>query len=108
MPFHQDFDDLYGRGEISVRPNGWTPLVVEYGYGNISQQKNFYWRVKGTQHTFRISYQSLNELSHGDYGNHIEYALENFRQEYLSWAAGGFTEEWMVEYHQEYRNYLEI
>lgn len=108
MPFHQDFSELYGRGELEVRPLGWTDLTIEYGYGYISQQLNFYWRVKGTEHTFRIALQLLNEHSKGKYEEHIEYVLENFRQEYLSWAAQGFQADWMVEYHREYRNFIEI
>jgi hypothetical protein len=108
MPFHQDFGELYGKSEMTAKPYGWIPLTIEYGYKDIARQKNFFWRVKGTQHTFRIPLASLNEFSHGNYEHHIEYVLENFRQEYLSWAAQGFSADWMVEYHQEYRNYLEI
>ena len=60
MPFHQNFDELYGRGEIKVRPNGWEDLIIEYGYGDISNNQNFYWRIKGSKHTFRILLQLLN------------------------------------------------
>ena len=108
MPFRQNFDDLYGLGTMEVQPSGWIKLTIEYGYGFISRQQNFYWRVEGTEHTFRISLQTLNEHSKGNYEEHIEYVLENFRSEYLSWAAQGFPESWMVEYHFEYRNFVEI
>ena len=108
MPFHQNFDELYGRGEIKVRPNGWEDLIIEYGYGDISNNQNFYWRIKGSKHTFRILLQLLNEHTKGKYEQHVEYVLENFREEYLSWAAQGFPEEWMVEYHKEYRNFIQF
>jgi hypothetical protein len=108
MPFHYDFSKLYGHGELKTQPNGWTELIIEYGYGRIASQPNFYWRVKGSQHTFRIPLVILNEQSKGKYEEHIRYVLENFRLEYLSWAAQGFPQEWMVEYHREYRNFIEI
>jgi len=108
MPFHQDFNELYGRGEMTVQPEGWEDLTIEYGYGDISQVRNFYWRVKGTKHTFRIPLQLLNEHSKGNYEEHIAYVLENFRTDYLSWGAQGFPETWMVEYHREYRNFVQI
>lgn len=108
MPFHQDFTELYSHNELDVHPVGWTKMVIEYGYGYIASQQNFYWRVKGTQHTFRLPVYILNEHSKGNYEEHIEYVLENFRHEYLSWAAQGFPAEWMVEYHKEYKNFIEI
>jgi hypothetical protein len=108
MPYHHVFSNLIGRGEIKVSPVGWTNLSIEYGYGYIGMQQNFYWRVKGSEHTFHIPLQTLNELSKGDYESHIEYVLENFRREYLSWAATGFSEEWMREYHNEFKNFIEI
>jgi hypothetical protein len=108
MPFHQDFSELYSIGEINVHPYGWKKLVIEYGYGYVGDVQNFFWRVKETRHTFRIPLVTLNEMSKGNYEEHIQYVLENFRQEYLSWAAQGFPVEWMVEYHHEYKNFLEI
>ena len=108
MPNRQDFSSLYGNGELEVAPAGWTPLTIEYAYGYLVNQQNFFWRVKGTEHTFSIPVLLLNELSKGNYESHIEYVLENFREEYLSWAATGFSAEWMVEYHREYRNHIEI
>ena len=108
MPYYADFSRLYGRGDLQVRPKGWTKLTIEYGYGNVGNILNFFWRVQGTQHTFRIPLQTINQDSQGDYEKHIESFLEGFREEYLSWVAQGFKEEWMVEYHKEYRNYLEI
>lgn len=108
MPNRQDFSNLYGKGEIPVKPNGWTPLTIDFAYGYVGNLPNFYWRVKGTEHTFRIPVNQLNELSKGDYERHIKEFLESFRQEYLGWAGGGFQEEWMREYHREYRNCIQI
>lgn len=108
MPYRHDFSELYGRGEIEVKPNGWIPLTIEFGYAYLGSVPNLYWRVKETEHTFRIPVNTLNEISKGDYEGHIEHILENFRQEYLAWAASGFQVEWMREYHREYRKHIKI
>ncbi len=106
MPFRKDFKELWGHGELNVKPDKWTPLIIEYGYGYVGTLINMFWRVKGTSHTFRIPINQLNEISKGDYENHIEEFLKIFREDYLTWAAQGFSEEWMREYHREYRNHI--
>jgi hypothetical protein len=106
MPFRKNFKELWGHGELSVKPEKWTPLTVEYGYGYVGTLINMFWRVKGTSHTFRIPVNQLNEISKGDYENHIEEFLKIFREDYLTWAGQGFSEEWMREYHREYRNHI--
>jgi len=108
MPFHKDFSQLWGHGELKVFPKKWKECTVEYGYGYVGTLINVFWRIKGTQHTFRIPLLQLDEISKGDYESHIERFLEIFREDYLSWAAQGFSEEWMRDYHKEYRNYIEI
>ena len=108
MPFHKDFNELWGQGEMKVAPKKWKPLTVEYGYGYVGTLINMFWRVKGTKHTFRVPLNQLNEVSKGDYENHIEQFLEVFREDYLSWVAQGLSEEWMRDYHREYRNIIEL
>jgi hypothetical protein len=108
MPFYKDFNELWGRGELKVTPRKWKPLIIEYGYGYVGTLINMFWRVKGTRHTFRIPVNILNEHSQGNYEKHIEEFLEIFRNEFLEWVASGLTEEWMREYHAEYKNYIEF
>lgn len=108
MPYIHDFSTLKGKGEIEVSPSGWQPLIIEYGYDYVSTQLNFFWRVKNTQHTFRISVQLLNQETGGDYGKHIKEFLETFREEYISWITQGFPADWMREYHEQYRDYIQI
>ena len=106
MPYRKDFSTLWGRGELKISPEKWTPLIIEYGYANVGTLINMFWRVKETNHTFRIPITQLNEISKGDYESHIENFLEIFREDYLSWAAQGFSEKWMREYHEEYKNHI--
>jgi len=108
MPFHKNFAELWGHGELKVRPKKWKPLTIEYGYGYVGSLINMFWRVQGTKHTFRIPVNQLNEYSQGNYEKHVEEFLAIFREDYLTWAAQGFSEEWMREYHKEYRNHIEL
>jgi hypothetical protein len=109
MPFVKDFSTLRGRGTIELEVPKWSsPLYIEYGYDYISAQLYFFWRVQGTSHTFRIGYLELMELSNGDYEKHIFGFLKSFRIEYLSWINSGLKEQWMQEYYQEYKNFIEF
>jgi hypothetical protein len=109
MPFVKDFSTLRGRGTIELEVPKWSsPLYVEYGYDYISTQLYFFWRVQGTSHTFRLAYPDLMQLSGGDYEKHIAGFLKDFRLEYLGWVNAGFSEPWMREYHEEYKNFIEF
>ena len=81
------------------------PLFVEYG---ISEDPvySYFWRVKGTTHTFIIPTLRLDYLSEGDYRKHFEQALEQFREDYVSWANQGFVTPWMREYEKQFGHFI--
>lgn len=108
MAYVRDFDELTARGSFNVRVPKWVPLTIEYGYGYNDRQYNWYWRVQGTVQTFRMPYADIMHLTSGNYEKHVQEFLEDFREEYLSWAYGGFTEPWMREYHEQYKNLIEL
>lgn len=108
MPYYKDFDELFHRGSFSLEPEGWKPLVIEYGYGEIGSAQYFYWRLAGTKHTFKSSVSSLNEDCGGDYIGHIKKFLEYFRQEMLGWTLQGIDADWVYEYIKEYNDWVEI
>lgn len=109
MPFNKDFSTLTGKGVLALSIYKWkNPINIEYGYERISNQLYFFWRIMGTTHTFKIDYPQLMQLTNGDYEKHISEFLEKFRQDYLEWAASGFSEPWMREYHQQYKQFIEI
>lgn len=97
---------------MAVQPKGWRqPLFVEYGSAQKSEydtQLSVVWRVKGTTHTFAIYERRINVMSHGNYKEHFEEALSNFRLDYLSWFKDdeyrGAT--WIDEYRQQYGKYI--
>jgi len=112
MPNNFDFSELKNVKTIEVNPQGWViPLYVEYGigddirsYGEIS----YFWRVKGTQHTFVIPIIRMDFLSSGDYKKHFEDALETFREDYINWKNEGFITEWSREYDKQYSRFIVI
>jgi hypothetical protein len=108
MPYIKDFSALRGRGSFELEVPRWTDLTIEYGYDYISNQMYLYWRLLGTKHTFKISYYDMVNMGHEKIEEYIAQFLRNFRLEYLGWAAGGFTEEWMREYHEEYKHFIEL
>lgn len=107
MPNKVDFSRVTNLKKISINPRGWVnPLFVEYGLDLYFSVPSYLWRVQGTHHTFVIPIARLEFLSSGEYGQHFEMALENFREEYLGWRERGFDLDWMREYQTEYSRFI--
>jgi len=111
MPNNFDFSKVENIKTIEVNPQGWiTPLYIQYGIGNdikhFSQIPSYFWRVKGTLHTFVIPVSRMDFLSRGDYKKHFENALESFREDYLAWKEEGFVSEWSREYCEQYSEFI--
>jgi hypothetical protein len=108
MPFVKDFSSLIARSEFSLDVPKWKPLTIEYGYEYINEVLAFYWRVKGTTHTFWAFYHQVAQDANGKHDEHIKTILETFRTDYLGWLFSGLTESWMREYHEQYKNFIEL
>jgi hypothetical protein len=101
MPHNFDFSNLANVKSIEVNPKGWiSPLTVEYGVEDNQEVPSYFWRVKGTLHTFVIPISRMDYLSSGDYKKHFENALESFREDYLSWKEEGFRADWSGQYRE--------
>jgi hypothetical protein len=106
VPNTKDFSILTNVKTININPRGWIcPLMIEYGISN-EPVYSYFWRVKGTTHTFIIPTLRLDYLSEGDYKKHFEETLEQFREEYLSWKAQNFYLPWQIEYEQQFRYFI--
>ncbi len=109
MPNNYDFSKLKNIKEVLVHPKGWiNPLIVEYGIGYYGETLSYFWRVKGTKHTFVIPVIRIDYLTEGDYKNHFEEVLEGFREDYKRWNEEKWYAPWMKEYFQEYKNLIHI
>ena len=96
---------------MEVNPEGWVePLTVEYAVSANEDIFNgipsYLWRVKGTQHTFTIPVSRIDFVSQGDYKTHFEYALEDFREAYISWKEQGFSTPWAREYRDQFYQFI--
>lgn len=108
MPYHKDFEELNLRGSYELEPEGWEPLIIEYGYEYIGNAQYFFWRVAETEHTFKLTVSSLNYESEGDYEQYIKKFLENFREEMLGWTLQGVKADWVSEYIREYNKWVRV
>jgi hypothetical protein len=113
MPNNFDFSNVENITEIDIEPQGWiNPLTIEYGIltdnNNVNRTLSYCWRIKGTKHTFIIPIIRMDYLSSGDYKKHFEHALENFREDYLSWKENGFNTEWSKEYRDQYSRFIVV
>ena len=114
MPFIFDFNtSLSDITSVEVNPKGWkNPITVEYVVAQAHKYDttvSVVWRVKGTSHCFTIGEQRLNVISNGDYKKHFTEALENFREDYLSWFRDPEYEnaEWKYEYRDQYGKFIQ-
>lgn len=110
MPHIYDFSGLKNVKTIEVNPQGWVnPLTVEYGTDNDTKLHSilsYFWRIKGTTHTFVIPVVRMDFLSSGDYKKHFEDALTMFREDYMSWNDEGFNTAWSKEYEKQFKNFI--
>lgn len=107
MPNNVDFSIIENVKIAEVHPSGWiSPLFVEYGLSVFGGQPSYFWRVKGTQHTFVIPVIRIDFLSQGDYATHFEKILENFRDDYISWKEDNFSQQWMSEYREQFAAFI--
>ena len=109
MPYIYDFSKLTTIQQMEVHPMEWVePLFVEYGMGIHGTTPSYFWRVKGTKHTFVIPVLRMNFLSSGDYEKHFNEALESFREDYVDWSKQGWVTEWMQEYKKDFSRYISL
>lgn len=106
MPYHKNFDDLQLRGTFNIQPEGWKPLLIEYGYDDIGKASFFFWRVSETRHTFKEAVSHLNQRTGGHYQESISLFLEDFRNELVSWAMATEREAWAEDYINEYNQWI--
>jgi hypothetical protein len=107
MPNNYDFSKLENIKTVEINPFGWiNPLIIEYGV-DFDVSSDYFWRVKGTQHTFVIPVARMNFLSAGNYETHFSEVLEKFGDEYKGWKEIGFaTVGWMREYESQYSAFI--
>jgi len=109
MPNNYDFSTLENVKVIEVKPEGWiSPLFVEYGSGFQGGISSYFWRVRGTQHTFVIPIVRMDYLSQGEYEKHLETALTAFREDYIGWAEEQWYAEWMQEYKEDFSSFISL
>jgi hypothetical protein len=108
MPNNADFSKLETINTVEINPTGWiTPITIEYGISNDAMPL-YYWRVKGTKHTFTIPVIRLDFISSGNYSAHFKEILEKFREDYLEWKQNNWNTEWMQEYKKQYEKFIVV
>jgi hypothetical protein len=107
MPNNYDFSKIDNIKELMINPSGWVyPLYIEYGLGYHGELLSYFWRVKGTNHTFIIPVIRIDYLTGGEYNLHFKEVLESFRDDYIGWAKEKWYTSWMKEYHNEFNKFI--
>jgi hypothetical protein len=85
---------------VEVHPKGWREVTILYSteiHGGVSY---LCWKVKDTEHVFRIHSTVIYEKHGLNYSDHFLVTLEVFREDFLEWKNQGFPEDWMKRYHR--------
>lgn len=109
MPNFYDFSKVNNKKEIIVNPEGWVnPLTIEYGTSYYGETISYFWRVKGTKHTFIIPVIRMDYLTEGNYHEHFEEALSSFREDYKIWEKEKWKTSWMQQYREDYSSFIKL
>jgi len=109
MPYNYDFSKLNNVKEVIVHVNGWVdPLIIQYGIGYHAENLSYFWRIKGTKHTFVIPTMRMDYLTEGKYAQHFKETLEVFLEDFNQWAKEGFKTEWMQAYREDFSRFIAI
>ena len=110
MPNDYDFTKVKeGLKTALIEVDGWiSPLYVEYAIQLHGGIPSYFWRVKGTKHTFVIPVLRMDFLSKGDYEAHFKETLQGFREDYKGWSTEGWYADWMQEYREQYKDFISL
>lgn len=112
MPKSYDFSYLEDRDIVQLNIAGWIPLEIEFATtNNATQEQELYWKVVGTDHTFRAFLSFLYENYQDNYEKYFEDILTAFRKDFKEWEREGFKFEgveipWMLQYRDQFQKYI--
>lgn len=94
--------------EIKMIVPGWKSLIIEYSTEIVDGISYLCWRIKGTEHVFRIQ-TAIVYQNHGiNFEEHFRVTLIKFREDYIQWKNEDFTLDWMKRYERIFKNYIII
>ena len=109
MPNNYDFSKVENVKVVEINLDGWiSPLYIEYGIGLHGELFSYFWRVKGTQHTFVIPILRMDYLSQGDYNEHFKKVLSKFRKDYIGWDKEEWYLSWMQKYREDFSQFISL
>ncbi len=101
-----DIRDAIDIKKTSLLLDGWYPLTISYGLYKISEKNYLLWQVYGVNHTFSIPLKIVMAEHGGNYKAHFEITLKKFKEDLLEWVKEGLVEDWMKDYHKQYKHLI--
>ena len=86
---------------------GWNnPLSIRFGLYHWCNELYLIWQIIGVEHIFRIPLKIVNAQHSSNYAEHFILTLNKFREDLLEWKNLGFTEEWMLNYYNQFKSLI--
>ena len=91
---------------MALEIDGWEKINIEYSIEWVSSVSYLCWKVKDTEHLFRIPTRVVYE-NHGlNYKEHFSLVLKTFREDFIEWKEAGFSEPWMQKYNKMFSRFI--
>ena len=92
---------------VEIVVDGWKPkIIIEYSIEIISGVSYLCWKIKNTEHVFRILATTVFERHAINFSEHFILTLKTFLVDYREWEKENFPEEWMKRYNRIYNHLI--
>lgn len=91
---------------VQFEQEGWEKTEILYSTEIHNGVSYLCWKVKDTDHIFRILTATVYQKHGLEYREHFSITLKVFREDFLEWERQGFPEEWMKRYQRIFNHLI--
>lgn len=92
---------------LQLEVEGWKKLEVLHSTEIHNGVSYLCWRVKDTDHIFRILTSTVYEKHGLEFSEHFSLTLKVFREDFLEWEKENFPEDWMKRYQRMFSHLIQ-
>ena len=98
----EDVNPMSSKMMHGLEPDGWYPVDIEYSYNYDTNIEFLVWKIKGTDHVFKIQADILDKIHKDNIRDHFLKTLESFAYHYKNYKELGYADDWKAEYKRKF------
>ena len=98
----EDVNPISSKEMLGLEPDGWYPVDIEYSYNLDTNIEFLVWKIKGTDHVFKIQADILEKIHKDNIRDHFLKTLERFAYHYKNYKELGYADDWKEEYKRKF------